>query len=202
MPCGKLIVIPLDPGTPGSPVTRVFVFGNMKCLFSHFSFFSPSGFGNVASNRRLMIDSLPMQEEETRFLYWHSVVGMVWWQNCYVLFGGDLALVGSVGIIAIWHRAERLKKLIILKCLKEGFRAQPWEHYNPAKAQYDLKGHCSVSVISSLCLETFFILQTKLYLFWIRWYEVWKKHCGLLHKLAFQRAIESEQISVGSVGRG
>lgn len=200
MPRGKLLVISLYPETPRSPETRLF--GNMKSLFSHFYFFSSCYFGNVVSNRRLMIDSLPMQNEETRFPYWHCVVGARWWQNCYVLFGGDLAHVGSVGIIAIWHGAERPKKLIILKCLKEGFRTQPWEHYNPVQAQYDLKTHCSISVISSLCLETS-ILQTKVhFLFWISRSEVWKKHCGLLHKLACQRAIESEQISVGSAGRG
>lgn len=173
-----------------------------KAYFPLFLFFSPWHFGNVSSNRRLMIDSLPMQDDETRFPYWHGVVGAVWWQNCYVLFGGDLAHVSSIGIIAIWHGAERPKKLIILKCLKEGFRWQPWEHYNPAQAQYNLKGHCSIWIVSSLSLETS-ILQTEVYfLFQIRWYKVWKKHCSLLYKLATQKAIEPEQISVDSTGRG
>lgn len=70
---------------------------------------------------------------------------MVWWQYQYFLFGDDLALVDSIGIIVIWHGIERLKKLIMLKCLKQRFRMKSWEYYNPAQAQRDLKAHCSIS---------------------------------------------------------
>lgn len=158
MPRGKLLVISVYPETPASPETRLFVFGNTKSLFSHFSFLSTCGFGKVASNRRLMIDSLPMQDEETRFPYWHSVVTkllcLIWrwfgsWGQC-------------------WHYCHlawcwKAWKADYTEVFEGGFRTQPWEHYNPAQAQYDLKGHCSISVVSSLCLEIFSIVQTKVY---------------------------------------
>lgn len=146
------------------------------------------------------------QNKTTHFLLAaQCVIGVVWWQYCYFLFGGDLAHVHSIGIIVICHGAERPKKLIMLKCSKKRFRTWSWEHYNPAQAQCDLKAHCSISVVSSPCLETFSVLQTKVYfLFWIRWYDVWKKYCfhpSLLHKLALQGATDSEQVSVGSAGK-
>lgn len=181
VPHGNFLVTLLYPEISESPVPGVLVFGNRKSLFPVFVF-SPCGFSNPASNSKMKIGALAMKKtkpnQTTNFLIaTECVIGVVWWQYCYFLFGGGLAHVDSIGIIAICHGAERPKKLIMLKCSKKRFRTWPWEHYNPTQAQCDLKAHCSISVISSLFLETFSVLQTKVYfLFRIRLYDVWKKY--------------------------
>lgn len=54
-------------------MTGVLVFGNRKNLFPIFVFL-PCGFGNPASNRRMMMDSLPMRDKGTRFPYCCTVL--------------------------------------------------------------------------------------------------------------------------------
>lgn len=74
MPHGNFLVIPLYQEISGSPVPGVLVFDNRKSLFPIFVF-SPCGFSNPASNRKIMIDALAMKKTKPPISFLpHSVL--------------------------------------------------------------------------------------------------------------------------------